>query len=127
MAKFITTAVRTLNSTTTIKFRVRQFVAGNMKRTSMGIQVRSVEAKQTRPAAARGRLCAESEVMDNEGECYVTFEVFPPVTMTNAVFCDIKTQFAPHRKHYTSVKVPSRLILSKKNGVFWDVTQCGSC
>jgi hypothetical protein len=30
------------------------------------------------------------------------FEVFPAVTMKNAVFWDRKTQFGPHRKHITS-------------------------
>jgi hypothetical protein len=35
------------------------------------------------------------------GKCYVRFEVFTAVTMMNAVFWDIKTQFVPHRKHIT--------------------------
>jgi hypothetical protein len=30
------------------------------------------------------------------------FEVFTAVTMKNAVFSDIKTQFIPHRRHITS-------------------------
>jgi hypothetical protein len=32
----------------------------------------------------------------------VRFEVFTAVAMKNAVSCDIKTQFVPHRKHVTS-------------------------
>jgi hypothetical protein len=32
----------------------------------------------------------------------VGFEVFTAVTMKNAVFWDIKTQFVPHRKHIMS-------------------------
>jgi hypothetical protein len=32
------------------------------------------------------------------------FEVSTAVTMMNAVFCDIKIQFLPHRKHYVSAK-----------------------
>jgi hypothetical protein len=32
----------------------------------------------------------------------VRFEVFTAVTMKNAVFWDIKTQFLPHRRHITS-------------------------
>jgi hypothetical protein len=32
----------------------------------------------------------------------VRFEVFKAVTMKNAVFCDIKAQFVPDRKHITS-------------------------
>jgi hypothetical protein len=32
----------------------------------------------------------------------VTFEVFTAVTMKNAIFWDIKTQFVPHRRHITS-------------------------
>jgi hypothetical protein len=34
---------------------------------------------------------------------YVRFEVFTAVTMRNAVFWDIKTQFVLHRRHITSV------------------------
>jgi hypothetical protein len=30
------------------------------------------------------------------------FEVFTAVTMKNAFFWDIKTQFIPHRRHVTS-------------------------
>jgi hypothetical protein len=33
---------------------------------------------------------------------YVTYEIFPAVTMKNAVFWDIKTQFVPQRRHITS-------------------------
>jgi hypothetical protein len=33
---------------------------------------------------------------------YVRVEVFTAVTMENAVFWDIKTQFVPYRKHITS-------------------------
>jgi hypothetical protein len=32
----------------------------------------------------------------------IRFEVFPAVTVKNAVFWDIKTQFEPHRRHITS-------------------------
>jgi hypothetical protein len=32
----------------------------------------------------------------------VIFQVFTAVTMKNAVFWDIKTQFVPHRRHVTS-------------------------
>jgi hypothetical protein len=32
----------------------------------------------------------------------VRFEVFTAVTMKNVVFCEIKTQFIPHRRHITS-------------------------
>jgi hypothetical protein len=35
-------------------------------------------------------------------ENIVRFEVITAVTMTNAVFCAIKTQFVPHMKHITS-------------------------
>jgi hypothetical protein len=43
---------------------------------------------------------------------YVTFEVFMAVTMKNAVFWDIKTQFVPHKKHITaSPAKPNRLML----------------
>jgi hypothetical protein len=34
---------------------------------------------------------------------HVRFEVFTAVTMKNAVFWDIKTQFVLHRKHITSL------------------------
>jgi hypothetical protein len=43
----------------------------------------------------------------------VRFEVFTAVTMKNAVFWDVKTQFVPHRKHYYSATEPSRLMLRK--------------
>jgi hypothetical protein len=36
-----------------------------------------------------------------ESEDYVRFEVFTAVTMKNAVFWDIKTQFVPDRRHIT--------------------------
>jgi hypothetical protein len=41
----------------------------------------------------------------------VSVEVSRPVTMKNAIFWDMKTQFAPHRKHIVSATEPSRLIL----------------
>jgi hypothetical protein len=34
---------------------------------------------------------------------FVKFEVFTAVTMKNAVFWDIKTQFLPHRRHITGL------------------------
>jgi hypothetical protein len=40
-------------------------------------------------------------------------EVFTAVTLKNAVFCNIKAQFVPHRRHYVSATEPSRLILCK--------------
>jgi hypothetical protein len=54
------------------------------------------------------------------------FEVFLAVTMKNAAFWDIKTQFIPHKTHYVSTTQPSRLILrfevftavTMKNAVF---------
>jgi hypothetical protein len=33
----------------------------------------------------------------------VPFEVFTAVTMNNAIFWDIRTQYVPHRRHITSV------------------------
>jgi hypothetical protein len=44
---------------------------------------------------------------------YVRFEVPTAVTMKNAVFWDIKTQFVHQRKHYVSPIVPRRLMLCK--------------
>jgi hypothetical protein len=35
-------------------------------------------------------------------EIIVKFDVFTAVTMKNAVFWDIETQFVPHRRHITS-------------------------
>jgi hypothetical protein len=35
------------------------------------------------------------------------------MTMKNAVFWDIKTQFVPHRRHYVSATEPSPLMLCK--------------
>jgi hypothetical protein len=42
----------------------------------------------------------------------MTFEGFKAVTMKNAVFRDIKSQFVPHRK-YASATEPSRFMLRK--------------
>jgi hypothetical protein len=39
------------------------------------------------------------------------FEIFTAVTMKNAIFWDIETQFVPHRKHNVSAAEPSRLML----------------
>jgi hypothetical protein len=33
---------------------------------------------------------------------HVTFEVITAVNMKNVVFCDIRTQYIPHRRHITS-------------------------
>jgi hypothetical protein len=59
------------------------------------------------------------------------------VTMNNAVFWDIKTQFLPHRRHITSpLQIPAGkccvsfvifTAVTIKNASFWDVTPCGSC
>jgi hypothetical protein len=43
----------------------------------------------------------------------VRSEVFRAVTMKNAVFWDIETQFIPHRKHITSPTEPNQLMLCK--------------
>jgi hypothetical protein len=52
------------------------------------------------------------------------------VTVRNAVFWDIKTQFVLHRRHIVSAREPSRLIVCQivvftavtaKNAVFWDI------
>jgi hypothetical protein len=45
-------------------------------------------------------------------DVYVRFGVFTAVTMKNAVFWDIKTQFVPHRRHYVSLE-SSQLILCR--------------
>jgi hypothetical protein len=57
--------------------------------------------------------------------------------MKNVVFWDIKTQFVLHRRHITSplhspasycyVRFEDFTAVTVKNGVFWDVTPCGSC
>jgi hypothetical protein len=60
-----------------------------------------------------GRTSQETQcvsVKSPEGYCYVRFEVFMAVTMKNALFWDIKTQFIPHKKHYVSATEPSRLM-----------------
>jgi hypothetical protein len=56
--------------------------------------------------------------------------------MKNVVFWDIKTRFVPHRRHITSplqrpadncyVRSDFFTAVTMKNGVFWDVTSCGS-
>jgi hypothetical protein len=37
----------------------------------------------------------------------VRFEVFTAATTKNAVFWDIKSEFLPHRKHFTSPLEPN--------------------
>jgi hypothetical protein len=45
---------------------------------------------------------------------YVRYEIFTTVTMKNAVFRDIKSQFVPHRRHITSpLQCPVGLMLYK--------------
>jgi hypothetical protein len=61
---------------------------------------------------------------------YVRFEVLRAVTMKNVVFCDIKTQFVPQRRHITSplqspvgycyVRFDVSTAVTMKNIVFWD-------
>jgi hypothetical protein len=65
----------------------------------------------------------------------VGFEVLTAVTMKNAVFCDIKSQFVLHRRHITSplqspagqcyVRFEFFTAVTMKNAIFWDVTPCG--
>jgi hypothetical protein len=50
------------------------------------------------------------------GQCYVSFKVFPAMTMKSAVLCDTKSQFIPHTKHYFSPTEFSRLKLYKMWG-----------
>jgi hypothetical protein len=64
-------------------------------------------------------------------------EVFTPVTMKNAVFWDMRTQFVPHGSHitfplqspvgYCYVGFEVFMAVNIKNAVFWDVALCGSC
>jgi hypothetical protein len=51
---------------------------------------------------------------------YVRFEVFTAVTMKNAIFWDIKSQFVPHRRHITS-PLPSKIWDFMNNVAFWDI------
>jgi hypothetical protein len=54
-----------------------------------------------------------------------------PVAMKNAVFWDIRTQFVPHRRHFTSplkrpagycyVRFEVFTAVTMKNAVFWDI------
>jgi hypothetical protein len=44
---------------------------------------------------------------------YVESDVFTAVTMRNAVFWDINTQFVPHKTHCVSATEPSRLMRCK--------------
>jgi hypothetical protein len=64
-------------------------------------------------------------------------EVFTTVTMKNAVFWVIETQFVPHRRHITSpLQSPARkcyvrfeafTTVTMKKTIFWDMTLCGPC
>jgi hypothetical protein len=62
---------------------------------------------------------------------YLSFEVFTAVTMKNAVFWDMQTQFIPHRKLIISpphnpagqfyVCFDVFTVMTMKNAVFWDM------
>jgi hypothetical protein len=62
---------------------------------------------------------------------------FPGVTVKNAVFWDIKTQFLPYRKHitpplespasYCCVRFQVITTMTMKNALFWDVMPCVFC
>jgi hypothetical protein len=56
-------------------------------------------------------LAKEARAKTSEGS--VRFEVFTAVTMKNVVFCDIRTQFVLHRRHYFSATESSQLMLCK--------------
>jgi hypothetical protein len=47
-------------------------------------------------------LLVEPQSTRKVDHMYVRYEVFTAVTMKNAVFWDIKTQFVPHGRHITS-------------------------
>jgi hypothetical protein len=48
-------------------------------------------------------FCISAEVRtDNIINAYVKVEAFTAMTMKNAFFWDIETQFVPHRKYFTS-------------------------
>jgi hypothetical protein len=59
------------------------------------------------------------------------------MTIKNAVFWYIETQFVPHKKHNASplqspvgscyVNFEVFTAVTAKNAVFWDVTRCDSC
>jgi hypothetical protein len=50
----------------------------------------------------RLKLTTHLKLVARSSWCNVRFEVFTAVTMKNAVFRGIKTQFVPHRRHITS-------------------------
>jgi hypothetical protein len=64
----------------------------------------------------------------------VKLPTFSAVTMKNAVFCEINTQFVLHRRHISATE-PNRLMLrfevftaaAMKNTFFWNMMACGSC
>jgi hypothetical protein len=53
------------------------------------------------------------------------------VTIKNAVFCGIKNQFIPHRRHFTfplqnpadkcNIRFEVFIAVTMKNAVFWDI------
>jgi hypothetical protein len=62
---------------------------------------------------------------------YIEFEIFIAVTTKNAAFWNINTQFAPHRRHTTSllqrptgyfyVRFVVFTAVTLKNAFFWDM------
>jgi hypothetical protein len=65
------------------------------------------------------------------------YDMFAAVTMENAVFWDINTQFVPRKKHITSllqsptykfyVRFDVFAAVTMTNVVVWDVASCRSC
>jgi hypothetical protein len=61
------------------------------------IEVKCVSAENYLPLSGKNNKLSKINM-----KSYVGFEVSKTVTMKNAVFWDIKTQFVPHRRHITS-------------------------
>jgi hypothetical protein len=59
----------------------------------------------TRLSGATSHETVETIIIFSDGEiieCLVRLEASAAVTMKNVVFCDIRFQFVPHRRHITS-------------------------
>jgi hypothetical protein len=88
----------------------------------------------TRPLAVSPRLFS---YFLQDGKSFIRYEVFTVVTMKNALFWNIRSQFVPHRRHITSplqspasscyVRYAVFTAVTMKSVVLWDITPCVSC
>jgi hypothetical protein len=99
--------------------------------------MKNVVSWDMKPQFVLHRRHITSPLQSPASKCYVRFEVFTAVTMKYVVSWDMKPQFVLHMRQITSplqstagscyVRSEVFKAVTMKNGVFSDVTLCGSC